>query len=107
MNTLVSNRLDPNMWPTGYKAAAEVIQKGKDGRDLRTYRFVGLWPIVVSPIGLDWSAQGQFETFNVTFSLDYFEPVAQNSSPDQYQPILQDEPNQGNISGAPGTVLNG
>ncbi len=103
MNTLVSNRLDPTYYPTAYKSHAEVTQKGKDGRDLRTYRFVGLWPIAVTPIPLDWQAVGQIEQFNVTFSLDYFEPINQNTATDQYNAILPDEPNTGNISGNPST----
>ena len=103
MNTLISNRLDPGFYPTGYKTHAEVTQKGKDGRDLRNYRFVGLWPMSITPIPLDWGSQGQIEQFNVTFCLDYFELVNQSSATDQYNALLNDEPDQGSISGNPST----
>jgi len=99
MNTLVSNRLNPSFYPTGYKATAEVLQKGKDGRDLRAYQFIGLWPMSITPIPLDWGSQGQLEQFNVTFALDYFQPINQSSASDQYSVLLPDEPEQGSISG--------
>ena len=101
MNTLVSNRLDPNYYPTAYKTTAEVTQKGKDGRDLRVYRFVGLWPMQVSDIALSWESQGQYEQFQVVFSIDYFEPIFTTST-DTYNPLLPDEPQ---ISGNPNPTL--
>lgn len=87
MNTLISNRLDPAFYPTAYKAHAEVTQFGKDGRILRIYRMVNLWPMRVSDIPLSWEAATQIERFEVNFALDYFEPIVQNSN-DVYNPIL-------------------
>ncbi len=103
MNALISNRLDPAMYPTTYKTTAEVTQFGKDGRNLRIYRFVGLWPMQIQEITLGWDAVTQIERFGCTFSLDYFEPFDQTSSPDKYNPILPDD---GQISGNPGVPLN-
>jgi hypothetical protein len=104
INALVSNRMDPTFWPTAYKGSAEVTQYGKDGRVLRVYRMIGLWPATITPIQLDWSMQNMIETYQVSFSVDYIEPIAQNSSADQYNVILPDEPNQGNISGNPAST---
>jgi hypothetical protein len=99
MNTLISNRLDPTMYPTGYKGTAEVTQKGKDGRILRKYRFAGLWPMQIQEITLGWDAVAQIERFGVTFSLDYFEPIDHGPATDTYNPILPDD---GNVSGSTG-----
>lgn len=55
-----------------YKSQAQVIQYGKDGRILREYEFVGLWPANISEIGLDWGANDQLETFGVTFEYDFW-----------------------------------
>jgi hypothetical protein len=55
-----------------YKSQAQVIQYGKDGRILREYEFVGLWPANISEIGLDWGANDQIETFGVTFEFDFW-----------------------------------
>lgn len=98
INTLISNRLNPEMYATKYKSAAEVRQLGMDKRVLRAYRFEGIWPMEVSPIRLDWSAQNQIEMFSVQFSVDWFEPIDQTSSIDQYNPILPDD---GSFSGNP------
>jgi hypothetical protein len=57
--------------PTNYKTQANVIQYGKDGTVLRQYTFVGLFPVTVSGINLDWSDTDRIEEFNVTFSYDY------------------------------------
>lgn len=55
-----------------YKSQAQVIQYSKDGRILREYEFVGIWPSNVSEINLDWSANDQIETFGVVFEYDYW-----------------------------------
>lgn len=53
-----------------YKSRAQVTQFGKDGTALRKYQFEGLWPSDISPIELDWGANDQYETFQVTFEYD-------------------------------------
>lgn len=98
INTLISNRLNPDMYATQYKATAEVTQLGMDGRTLRAYRFDGIWPAEVSPIRLSWQDQNQIEMFECRFSVDWFEPVDQSSSTDTYNPFLPDD---GAISGNP------
>lgn len=72
INTLVSNVMIPGVWPTGYKATAEVTQLRGDGEAIATYMMEGLWPNTVSPIGLDWEQANRIEEFEVTFSYDYW-----------------------------------
>lgn len=100
MNALVSNRLDPEVYPTRYKSTAEVIQFGKDGSVVRAYTFHGLFPTVIDPIDLNWGDVNRIETYNVTFSLDYFEPTVQGTfnNSDVYSALLDDD-ETGAISG--------
>jgi hypothetical protein len=55
-----------------YKSDAEVTQYSKDGRALRTYKFVGVWPSIVSAIDLGWDQNDAIELFPVEFQYDYW-----------------------------------
>jgi hypothetical protein len=61
---------------TTYSADATVTQYGKDGSQIKTYKFVGLFPSTIDPIGLDWGSNDRIEEFNVTFSYQYWEAYA-------------------------------
>lgn len=54
-----------------YKSTADVIQYSQTGQVLRTYRFIGIWPLNVATIELDWSNEA-VEEFQVTWAYDYF-----------------------------------
>jgi hypothetical protein len=53
------------------RGRASVAQDGATG--LRKYNFVGMWPIDISPIDLDWGANDQIEEFVVTFAYQWWE----------------------------------
>ena len=58
-----------------YKASdAIVTQFGKQGSNkiLRQYQMIGLFPLEVSAMDLDWDATNTIQTFNVTFAYDYW-----------------------------------
>jgi len=55
-----------------YEGTAEVIQYGKDGSQLQTDKFVGIYPIAVAPIDLTWEAEA-IEEYTVTFAYDWWE----------------------------------
>lgn len=93
INALVSNRMNPSLFPTKYKGDAEVTQFKQDGTIARSYIFTGIWPMQVSPIRVDWSAQNQIEMFDVMFSVDWFAPNIQTGS-DNLNPILADDGGQ-------------
>lgn len=63
-----------------YKSEMEVIQFSKGGPSgdgsipIRSYRLIGAFPTVISPIALDWNTTDQIETFDVTFEYDYWLP---------------------------------
>lgn len=91
INTLISNRMDPSVYPVGYKVDAEVRQFGKDGRVIRSYIFEGLWPKIVDTMPVDWSAQNQLQEFTVTFAYDLWRPnnaAGLGNLDGSYSPIL-------------------
>jgi len=72
----------------GYKATAIVNQYSKRGRSnsgsfdstpLRSYQFVGIFPTNIDAIALDWDNTNQIETFDVTFSYDYWQVLENNT----------------------------
>jgi hypothetical protein len=60
----------------GYGVDSSVNQLGKTGAVLKTYQFLGIWPIDLSPIELDWGSNDQIEEFTVTFAVqNYIDPT--------------------------------
>ena len=79
----VMKDVTPN--PNSYKKNAMVRQLGKDGAILKTYTMVGLFPLSIEQIGLDWEATDQIELFDVEFSVDYWLPyVPDGKSESEY-----------------------
>lgn len=60
----------------GYTTDATVYQFGKTGDILRTYNFVGIFPIDMTPIDLDWGSNDSIEEFSVTFAYQYWTAVS-------------------------------
>lgn len=59
--------------PAGYTVDATVTQYGKTGSGLKTYRFVGMYPVDISPIDLDWGSNDTIEEYAVTFAYQWWE----------------------------------
>lgn len=59
--------------PSTYTTDAIVTQYGKTGDILKSYRFVGLFPIDLAPIDLDWGTNDSIEEFSTTFAYQYWE----------------------------------
>jgi hypothetical protein len=59
--------------PTGYTVDAEVTQYGKTGDVLKKYKFVGLYPLDLAPIDLDWGSNDTIEEYGVTFAYQWWE----------------------------------
>lgn len=73
INYMVSNTLDPSLYPTSYKVTANVIQYNKIGNPISAYNLYGLFPTSVDAIPLDWDQTNTIEQFDVTFACDYWE----------------------------------
>jgi hypothetical protein len=59
--------------PSSYSVDAVVTQYGKAGNILKSYNFVGMFPVDVSPIDLDWSSNDTIEEYAVTFAYQWWE----------------------------------
>jgi hypothetical protein len=77
MNSHVGNLRDPSFikGDGGYQQDGFVSQYSKDGSILKKYKFVGLFPIDISPIELDWGANDTIEEYAVTFAYQWWEWV--------------------------------
>ena len=62
--------------PLGYSTNSVVTQYGKDTSILKRYNFVGIFPVDLSPIDLDWGSNDAIEEYTVTFAYQYWEDVA-------------------------------
>ena len=58
--------------PVNYTVDAHVTQYGKTGNTLKQYDFVGLFPIDIAPIDLDWGSNDTIEEYSVTFAYQYW-----------------------------------
>ena len=59
--------------PSNYTVDAIVTQYGKTGNELKSYKFVGLFPLDIAPIDLDWGSNDVIEEFSATFAFQYWE----------------------------------
>ena len=74
INSHVSNvRNASAVNPANYSVDAEVTQYGKAGQELKKYKFVGLFPVDVAPIDLDWGSNDSIEEYAATFAFQYWE----------------------------------
>ena len=59
--------------PNAYQASIDVMQLDRNGETLRAYKMLGAFPVDISPVGLDFSANDQLSTFTVSFQYQHFE----------------------------------
>ena len=58
--------------PTEFETDATVTQFSKTGNVIREYTIHNIWPSILSPLNLDWSATDQIQEFRCTFEFDYY-----------------------------------
>jgi len=79
INQLVANKQLTSVTGgnNGYKASSAIVRQfGRSGKSiLRAYQFVGIFPTSVGNMALDWDATNRIQTFDVTFSYDYWVPA--------------------------------
>lgn len=59
--------------PTSYSVDAKVDQFDKAGNIIKSYKFVGAFPVDLAPIDLDWSSNDTIEEFGVTLAYQWWE----------------------------------
>ena len=84
MNTInanVGNNRNPAALSNlNYQVDGQVTQYGKTNTALKTYNIIGLFPIDVSPIDLDWGSNDSIEEFTVTFAYQWWESTTTDLS---------------------------
>lgn len=74
LNTHASNLRNPSLINNvNYQQDGYVVQYGKTGVALKSYKFIGMFPIDISPIDLDWGANDTIEEYAVTFAYQWWE----------------------------------
>lgn len=75
LNSHVGNLRNPTFikGDGGYQQDGFITQFGKDGKPIKRYKFVGLFPVDVTPIEMDWSANDTIEEYSVTFAYQWWE----------------------------------
>ena len=80
LNSHVSNlRASNYISPAQYQQDGFVTQFGKADEILKIYKFVGMFPIDISPIELDWGANDTIEEYAVTFAYQWWESDTSDS----------------------------
>ena len=59
--------------PSGYSVDAQVTQYGKAGEAIKSYSFVGLFPVDLAAIDLDWGTNDSIEEYAATFAFQWWE----------------------------------
>jgi len=59
-------RIPSFLSPTSYMRDATIYQFGKTGERIKAYTMIGAFPVDISPIEMDWSANDAVEEFTVT-----------------------------------------
>ena len=74
INSHASNVRNPAaLGNNGYTVDATVTQYGKTGGELKKYKFVGLFPVDLAPIDLDWGSNDAIEEYQTTFAYQWWE----------------------------------
>lgn len=74
INDPAGNIRNPNalVLDGGYGVDAVVSQYGKAGDVIKTYNFIGIWPMDISPIDLDWGNNDSIEEYTVTWAVQFY-----------------------------------
>lgn len=85
LNSHVSNlRAESFQNSLDYQQDGYITQFGKNGDIIKEYKFVGMFPIDVSPIEVDWGANDTIEEYAVTFAYQWWES---NTTESQFQNV--------------------
>ena len=86
INSHVGNVREPtSLSPENYQLNANITQYSKIGPNannngIKKYKFIGMFPIDLSPIEMDWGANDTIEEFAVTFAYQWWESAGTTDS---------------------------
>ena len=76
-----SFNVSENLGDSGdWQGEATLTQYSKDGSSLMKYKFIGLWPQTLAEIALSYDTVSDIETFDVTWSYNYYTTTSQGST---------------------------
>lgn len=83
INSHTTNVRNSNaLTPSSYTVDSVVKQYGKSSSlPIKSYKFVGMFPIDISPIDLDWSSNDSIEEYSVTFAYQWWESDGNSPTP--------------------------
>lgn len=83
INSHVGNLRQPSFikGDGGYQQDGFVTQYGKADNPLKKYKFVGMFPVDITPIELDWGANDTIEEYAVTFAYQWWEWAGGQNGP--------------------------
>jgi hypothetical protein len=83
MNSHVSNLRNPAFLQGdgGYQSDGFITQQGKTGNIIKRYKFIGMFPVDITPIEMDWGANDTIEEYAVTFAYQWWEHAAGPNGP--------------------------
>jgi hypothetical protein len=83
INSHVGNLRQPSFikGDGGYQQDGFVTQYGKSENLLKRYKFIGMFPVDITPIELDWGANDTIEEYAVTFAYQWWEHAAGQNGP--------------------------
>lgn len=85
LNSHITNlRADSFQNALDYQQDGYITQFGKQGDIIKQYKFVGMFPIDVSPIEVDWGSNDTIEEYAVTFAYQWWES---NTTEAQFQNV--------------------
>ena len=62
--------------PSNYSASGYVMLLDRASNPIKTYQVIGIWPINISDMQLDWQQNDVLAEFTVTFAVTSIDPVA-------------------------------
>jgi hypothetical protein len=71
-----------------YQQDGYVKQYGKAGDVLKAYKFIGMFPIDISAIDLDWGSNDAIQEYAVTFAYQWWETIGGDQSATQNETVL-------------------
>lgn len=74
--------------PVDYQQDGYVKQYGKTGDVLKAYKFIGMFPIDVSAIDLDWGTNDSIQEYAVTFAYQWWETIGGDQGATQNEVVL-------------------
>ena len=70
------NSSNGTLLPAAYQVDMEVHQLDRNDAVLKKYRFYDAYPMQVGAMALDWDANNQIQTFDVTFQYNWNESIS-------------------------------